>query len=103
MQMSPSLPLTGVRVIELTEGPADFTGRYLADLGAEVIKVEPPNGGPSRREAPLLDGVSLPFAARNANKQSVIIDLAEPAGPPRLLELVEGADIWIEATPRGWL
>ena len=51
-----ALPLTGVRVIDLTDGVAGVTGRFLADLGADVILVEPPHGVPSRRRQPLHRG-----------------------------------------------
>ncbi|MDQ2637747.1 MAG: CoA transferase, partial [Actinomycetota bacterium] len=51
-----TLPLTGVRVIDLTDGIAGATGRFLADLGADVILVEPPQGVSTRRSAPLHEG-----------------------------------------------
>jgi Predicted acyl-CoA transferases/carnitine dehydratase len=55
-------PLEGVRVIDMAEGKAEMCGRFLADLGADVIRVEPPGGAPSRALAPLHAGVSLRFA-----------------------------------------
>jgi crotonobetainyl-CoA:carnitine CoA-transferase CaiB-like acyl-CoA transferase len=95
-------PLAGVRVIE-TVGGGELCGRYLADLGADVIRVEPPGGDPARAAAPLHDGVSLPFAINNAGKRSVTADLTSPEGRRRLLRLLDGADIWIEASRPGAL
>ncbi|SHN46656.1 CaiB/BaiF CoA-transferase family protein [Cryptosporangium aurantiacum] len=66
------LPLSGVRVLDLTDGPAQWCGRYLADLGADVVLAEPPGGSPSRFEPPLHAGQSLPFALRNANKRTTV-------------------------------
>ena len=68
-------PLAGFRVVDLTVDRGELCARLLADLGAEVIKVEPPEGSPARALAPLHEGVSLFFAARNAGKRSVVIDL----------------------------
>lgn len=96
------LPLTGVRVLDLTNvlaGP--FCGYQLARMGAEVIKVENPKGGDlarrlgadvemSRRE------MGLSFIAVNANKQSVAIDLKDPRGKAIFLDLVEQADVVLE-------
>jgi crotonobetainyl-CoA:carnitine CoA-transferase CaiB-like acyl-CoA transferase len=90
--------LSGVRVLDMAGEPAEMTGRILADLGAEVVKVEPPGGDPLRKVPPLgPDGTSLRFFAWNAGKASV-----EVTGPddPRLAELLEGADV-VLATP-GW-
>ncbi|ADP81396.1 CaiB/BaiF CoA transferase family protein [Pseudofrankia inefficax] len=97
-----TLPLTGVRIVELTDGLADGCGRYLADLGAEVVKVEPPGGAASRRAGPR-PGDSLPFLLRNANKLGVVLDLETPAGRDRLRELVSRADIVVESAPPGHL
>ena len=90
--------LDGIRVVDLSGEPAAMTGRILADLGADVVKVEPPDGDPLRRIGPLdrASGRSLRFAAWNAGKRS----LACTADDPRLAALFAGADIVIE-TP-GW-
>src|SRR5204863_5915934 len=72
-------PLDGVRVIDTADGPC---GRFLADLGADVIRVEPPGGAPARARAPLR------FALQNAGKRGVAIDDRE-----QLLRLLDGADI----------
>ncbi|ORL16005.1 CaiB/BaiF CoA transferase family protein [Prescottella equi] len=98
-----TLPLHGVRVLDLTDGLGESAGRYLADLGAEVIRVEVPGGSRSRAMEPVVDGVSIPFALRNANKLGVILDLDEDAGRGRLRELASGADILIESHRPGWL
>lgn len=93
----PDAPLTGLRIVDLTEGPAAQTARILADLGADVLVVEPPDGSPSRREAPLIDSQSLPFALRNANKRSVILDGGKERDRQRFFELAAGADILIDS------
>jgi crotonobetainyl-CoA:carnitine CoA-transferase CaiB-like acyl-CoA transferase len=96
-------PLQGVRVIEMSDGKGEMCGRILADLGADVIKVEPPGGAPSRAERPLHGGVSLAFSVRNAGKRGVVIDLGTARGRDQLLTLLDGAEIWIEATRPGML
>lgn len=98
-----TLPLHGVRVLDLTDGLGESGGRYLADLGAEVIRVELPGGSRSRAAEPVVDGVSIPFALRNANKLGVTLDLDTDAGRARLRDLAAGADILIESMPPGWL
>ena len=83
--------LDGIRVIELgTMITGPYCGMLLADLGAEVIKVENPDGGdPYRRYAP-------GFAAINMNKRSMAVDLRSEAGRAALLKLVETADVLFE-------
>jgi CoA:oxalate CoA-transferase len=90
-------PLTGVRVIEAgsyVSGP--FAGQMLADLGAEVIKVENPAGGDSFRTfgRPSFP-VSPVFANCNRGKRSVAPDLKDPVDRDRLLRLVESSDVWL--------
>ncbi|RAY16174.1 CoA transferase [Actinomadura craniellae] len=97
------LPLAGLRVVDMADGGAETCGRYLADLGADVIRVEPPGGAPSRRRQPRHGGVSLHFATRNANKRGVAVDLGEPSGRDRLRDLVDAADIFIETERPGRL
>ena len=96
-------PLNGVRVIETADGKGELCARILADLGADVIKVEPPGGAGSRCEAPVHDGVSVTFAVRNAGKHGVVIDIASAGGREQLLKLLDGADIWIDASRPGTL
>jgi crotonobetainyl-CoA:carnitine CoA-transferase CaiB-like acyl-CoA transferase len=82
--------LTALRVLDLTENAAEWCGRILADLGAEVIRVEPPGGCPGRRDR-------VGFALRNANKAGVVIDIDEPDGRSALLDLAADADILLES------
>ena len=92
------LPLQGVRVIEfcnVAAGP--FCGMLLADMGADVIKVEHPRGGDSMRQWPPLNGgYSENFASLNRNKRSVALDLKDPADKARARELILSADVVIE-------
>lgn len=97
------LPLTGVRVIEIPDGKTEMCGRLLADLGAEVILVEAPNGSASRHLEPVVAGVSLYFATHNANKLSVELDLNELGDKLRFERLISAADIFIDTTPPGAL
>ena len=79
--MTAPLPLDGIRVLEYAQyvaGP--FAGMLLADLGADVIKVEPPAGDAWRRYEPFADGESRYFYALNRNKRSVVIDLKDEDG-----------------------
>jgi crotonobetainyl-CoA:carnitine CoA-transferase CaiB-like acyl-CoA transferase len=88
------LPLTGIRVLSFTHtimGPA--AGMILADLGAEVIHVEPPTGDPTRR----LQGSGTGyFAYFNRNKKSLAVDLKVPEGREIIFKLIEKTDILIE-------
>ena len=95
--------LDGIRVLDLSTGHAAYAGRLLADLGAEVILVEPPGGALLRRAAPLMGEASLAHEFFNANKKSVTLDLADAAGRAAFGGLVAGADIVIEALPPGTL
>lgn len=93
-----------VRVLDLADGPAGFCGRLLADLGADVVKVEPPGGeasraiGPFQRDEPV-PGESLSFWHHNLNKKSVTLDLAAAAGRELFVEMARRADVVIEAFP----
>jgi crotonobetainyl-CoA:carnitine CoA-transferase CaiB-like acyl-CoA transferase len=97
--------LSGVRVIESSLlGPA-AVGMHLADLGAEVIKVENPGGGDYVRKMafPIIDGISLLHGHLNRGKRSIILDLRTPEGVAVYLDLVRGADAVIEAMRPGAL
>lgn len=98
-----ALPLQGVRVLELTDGFGDTAGRFLADLGADVVRVESPGGSASRAEEPIRNGVSIPFALRNANKLGVVLDLDTDEGRDRLRTLVRHSDILLESFAPGYL
>lgn len=91
------LPLAGVKVIEFCQvlaGP--FCGCLLADMGADVIKVESPEGDLMRQWPPLLDGYSQYFASVNRNKRSVVLDLKGTAGLEAARKLALSGDIVIE-------
>jgi crotonobetainyl-CoA:carnitine CoA-transferase CaiB-like acyl-CoA transferase len=94
----PEQPLAGVRVIEfcnVAAGP--YCAMLLADLGADVVKVEHPRGGDTLRAwPPITEGYSENFASLNRNKRSVTLDLKDPAGRDRARELVLGADVLVE-------
>jgi crotonobetainyl-CoA:carnitine CoA-transferase CaiB-like acyl-CoA transferase len=83
-------------VIDMADGRGEMCGRLLSDLGADVIRVEPPGGAASRAQAPLHDGVSLTFATHNAGKRGIVIDQTTACDRERLLRLLDDADIWIQ-------
>ena len=91
------LPLQGVRVVEFCQvlaGP--FAGCLLADMGADVIKVESPEGDLMRQWPPILDGYSQYFASVNRNKRSVVLDLKTDTDRAAARRLVQSADILLE-------
>ena len=97
--------LTGIRVLDLSQYlPGPYAGQILADLGAEVVKVEPPAGDPMRRVPPLdSDGVSAFYKLVNAGKTVVRLDLKGAAGKAAFLGLVDRADALIESFRPGAL
>ncbi|TDK95545.1 CoA transferase [Mycobacterium paragordonae] len=92
----PEKLLDAVRVVDLSVGDADTVTRLLADLGADVLKVEPPGGSPARTTLPTLAGASIPFAVHNANKRSTVLDPADEGDRRRLQELAATADILVD-------
>ncbi|MEM8948105.1 MAG: CoA transferase [Pseudomonadota bacterium] len=92
------MPLSGIRVIDLTRiiaGP--FCSQLLADMGAEVIKVEAPGmGDPVRSQGAKVDGFSYYFAQFNRNKKSITADLYTDAGKAILARLISDADVLLE-------
>src|ERR1700722_17891586 len=96
-------PLSGVTVIEIGNFlAAPFAALQLADLGAQVIKVESPQGGDAvRAVGPFLAGESSPFMRINRNKQSVALDLRTAGGPVAARALNEPADVLIETLRPG--
>src|SRR5689334_21915360 len=86
-------PLEGIRVVDAVDGPLQTVGRMLADLGAEVIRVEPPKGAPARRRGVTFRDRSLTFEVRNAGKRSLIIDTDSDAGRRLFLDVAQGADV----------
>jgi crotonobetainyl-CoA:carnitine CoA-transferase CaiB-like acyl-CoA transferase len=93
------LPLTGVTVIELGQNLAGpLAAQILGDLGADVVKVEKPDGGDDARGwgPPFVDGSGLSFHAMNRNKRSVVLDLRAATDRATLTRLVTSADVFIE-------
>lgn len=92
------LPLEGVRVIEFCQFAAGpYSALLLADMGAEVIKIESPSGGdPLRQWHPHSNGYSHNFASINRNKKSVVLDLKSEEGLQIARELVASADVLVE-------
>jgi len=97
-----ALPLAGMRVVEWAD-KLETCGRLLADLGADVVLIEPPEDAAARRREPLLDGESLYFATHHANKRSVCLDFATGEGRQRLRDLLAHAHLFIETTGPGVL
>lgn len=99
--------LDGVRIVEFTDELGSYCGRLLADLGADVIKVEPPGGGRQRNSGPFRVGfegnadASLPFWVHNTSKKSVVLDLETLEGKEKAKKLALSADIVIEDYPPG--
>ena len=96
------------RVLDLTDEVGELAGRILADLGAEVIKVEPPTGDPSRWRPPFFADkpdlqTSLPWWASNLNKRSITLDLEDSTGQAAFRRLVETADFVLESFRPGYL
>ncbi|MDQ2636557.1 MAG: CoA transferase [Actinomycetota bacterium] len=75
---------------------SDGVGRLFADLGADVLKIEPPGGSAARRVAPSVAGTSVQFALQNANKRSAVLDPSDAADRDRLIELAGAADIVVD-------
>ncbi len=99
-------PLAGVKVIEFCDEMGDWAGKLLADMGATVMKVEPPGGSRTRGYGPFLDDIpgperSLWFWHYNTNKQSVVLDVAAARDRLAFAALVADADVLIEDAPPG--
>jgi len=93
-------------VLDLADEPGQLAGRILADLGADVVKIEPPGGDPLRRRGPFVGGEPHPdcgatWIARNLGKHSLVLDLTVPADVARLRALAADADVLIESSPGG--
>ena len=97
-------PLAGIRVIELANfiaGP--LAGTLLADMGADVVKVEPPGGDMSRATPPIRNNESVSFVALNRNKRSLVLDLKRPEAIEILHKLAGKSDVFLEAYRPGAL
>jgi crotonobetainyl-CoA:carnitine CoA-transferase CaiB-like acyl-CoA transferase len=103
----PPLPLAGLRILDLSRLlPGPFATLVLADLGADVVKVEDPRGGDPLRTLPPLaagGGESAAFLALNRNKRSLALELKSPAGREAFLRLCQGADAVVESFRPGVL
>ncbi len=96
--------LSRYRILDFTDGGEAIAGQILADLGADVVLIEPPGGVATRRLGPFYKGrqdrnASLPFWATSRNKRSVCLDIETSLGQEGFLKLVEGADVLIESCP----
>ena len=101
-------PLEGLRVIEYCDELGQLAGKLLADMGADVVKVEPPEGSSARAIGPFARDVpgpnrSLNFWYHNTNKRSIVLDPGSDEGRETFLRLARGADIVIEDRPPGEL
>ena len=100
--------LSSYRILDLADEQGSFCGRMLADCGADVIKVEPPKGDPSRNLGPFYHNIpdtekSLHWFFLNANKRGITLNIETAAGREVFLELVKTADVVIESFPVGYL
>ena len=98
-------PLTGVRVLDLSGAIGAYCTRLLGDLGADVVKVEPPAGDALRRRPPFKDGAtgpeaSLVFATYHANKRGITLDTTSDTALPLLAELGATADVVVISPSR---
>lgn len=108
MTAQPPGALEGLRVVELSNERSAWAGKLLADMGAEVIVVEPPAGDPMRGYGPFLDDQpgperSLYWWHYNTSKLGVTLDLLDPADKLRFTRLIANADLFIEAEDPGHL
>src|SRR5438477_3455423 len=109
MRQSDQPPLHGVRVLDLTTQRAELAGRMLAELGADVLKLEPPGGAEARRIGPFDEnagphkGASLYWATVGMGKHSAVVDIETPEGRQTVRELAKRADVLIESSGPGVL
>jgi crotonobetainyl-CoA:carnitine CoA-transferase CaiB-like acyl-CoA transferase len=100
--------LSDVRVVELADEKAEYCGLLLSGLGADLVKVEPPGGAPTRQIGPFNGDEAGPesslfFWQHNRGKRSIVVDLADESDRAKLLSLLERADVFLESTPHGYL
>jgi crotonobetainyl-CoA:carnitine CoA-transferase CaiB-like acyl-CoA transferase len=100
--------LSPYRVLDLTNERGLLCAQILGDLGADVIKIEPPGGSPARKIGPFFEDLphpdrSLYFWAYNRNKRGVTLDITRAEGRDLLLRLVRGADLLVESQDPGYL
>jgi len=95
-------PLAGVRIIDFSANMAGpYGAKILAQLGADVINVEPPQGDDSRAWPPLIDAMSLSHRHVGAGKRGMVIDLKMPAGVAVALALIATAEVVIQSMRPG--
>ena len=104
----PPGPLAGLRVLELADEKGQFCGKLLADLGADVVKIEPPGGQNTRTVGPFLEDLphperSLSFWHYNTSKRGITLDLETEDGRGLFRSLVATADVVLESYPPGYL
>ena len=104
----PVLPLSGYRALDLAGPMGVYCGKLMADMGADVIKIEPPGGDPMREIGPFIDGKpgpgrSLYWHHFNTNKRSVTLDIGSPEGADVLRRLALSSDVLLETGPRGYM
>src|SRR4051794_20852721 len=100
--------LGGLRVVEVADEQAEYVGQVLAGLGADVIKIEPSGGSPTRRIGPFFEDIegperSLFFWQYNRGKRSVVVDLDSDEGSSRFDDLVASADVLLDSMPLGMI
>jgi len=88
-------PLTGLRIVDLSDGADGAIGRILSDLGADVVMIEPKGGSEARRRGRIVNGQSIEFAINAFGKRSITADLASADGREKLNDLLAEADILI--------
>ena len=101
-------PLTGLRILELADETGQFCGKLLGDLGADVVKIEPPGGERCRRLGPFLDDIphperSLSFWYYNTSKRGITLALDTCRTAARLFRRLAAADIVLETLRPGYL
>ena len=102
------LPLSGYRALDLSGPMGVYCGKLMADMGADVIKVEPPGGDPMRQIGPFIEGRpgpgrSLHWLHFNTNKRSVTLDINTPEGLSTLRKLAVASDVLLETGPPGYM
>ena len=101
-------PLVGLRVLELTDEKGQFCGKLLGDLGADVIKIEPPGGEMTRTVGPFLNDIphpdrSLSFWHYNTSKRGITLNLETADGRQLFRRLAMNADVILESFSPGYL
>jgi crotonobetainyl-CoA:carnitine CoA-transferase CaiB-like acyl-CoA transferase len=101
-------PLAGLRVLELADEKGQFCGKLLGDMGADVVKIEPPAGEPGRHIGPFLDDIpdadrSLSFWYHNTSKRGITLNLETPDGCALFRRLATNADVILETFRPGFL